>query len=380
MTSLQQRILHLSLIDGIGPVTIAQLLRSNAALDHIYEYSVSDFVTHAGVSVAIAQRMVQGLSDAKDLDRECALLARHHLGIITIADEIYPASLRAIHAPPAILYVHGSLDALGTAMLAMVGSRNADRYGERIVDTFIPALVSEGYTMVSGGARGIDAMVHEVTVQSQGTTIAVLGSGLLRPYPRTHTRLFDRIVSQGGLLLSPFRLEQSALPGNFPARNRIIAGLSRGCVVVQAALKSGARITAQYALEQGREVFAVPGPIESELSAGCHALIQEGARLTTCAQDIIQELETGSHRVHIYEQQEPIVREQQSKVRLAQKIEAKAEIEPESHPIIQWCQAPISTDELLIKTGLTMHELHHELFELQLEGRIFQNGAGLWEI
>ena len=291
----KQTLLHLSLIDGIGPVTIKKLLQekpSNFELSDLYTLTTADIMQQFGVSQKVAQKMYSGLQDAAKLNRELELLEKHQIDFTAAGFEDYPSLLAEIYAPPPVLYFKGNLTSDDTKTIAVIGSRKAHRYAEQIITQFVPQLVNQGWTIVSGGAIGADSMAHRQTVKSGGKTVVVLGSGLLNPYPASNKRLFDSILQTGGALVSSFPIETHAKPGNFPARNRIIAGLSRGCLVVQAAQKSGARITAQFALEQGREVFAVPGPIDDELSLGCHGLIQQGAKLTGLVEDIFAELDS----------------------------------------------------------------------------------------
>ncbi len=221
---------------------------------------------------------------------EQELLIKHNIRRITASDVEYPSYLKEIHCPPPQLYVQGELLNSYTKLIAVVGSRKADSYGERVIASLVPELVAHGWAIVSGGALGADSFAHKATLQARGRTIVILGSGLLMPYPSSNRKLFSSIVDQGGSLVSSFSLDTPAYPSNFPARNRIISGMSRGVIVAQAAEKSGARITAHLALEQGREVFAIPGPIDHALSIGCNRLIQQGAKLVQTIDDIFTEL------------------------------------------------------------------------------------------
>jgi len=209
------------------------------------------------------------------------------VGAVFILDKEYPALLKQIHLPPIILYCRGAK--LSNNNFSIVGSRKGSIYAENVCKHIIPKLIDQ-YTIISGGALGVDSMAHKEAIKSGGRTVAVLGSGFLQPYPRENIDLFRAIVDNGGTVISPFNLKMEPLKGNFPARNRIIAGMSVGTLVVQAAVKSGAHITAAFALEQGREVFAVPGSIFEEISLGCHSLIQQGAKLVSCPEDILEEI------------------------------------------------------------------------------------------
>jgi DNA processing protein len=201
----------------------------------------------------------------------------------------YPASLKKINDPPIVLYVKGEVRPADSLAIAVVGSRQASYYGKRQSESLSFALAQIGITVVSGLARGIDAFAHEGAMKAHGRTIAVVGSGLADPYPRENRALADRIA-QCGAVVSEFPLDFPVRAENFPRRNRIIAGLSLGVVVVEAALRSGSLITARWAAEQGKDVFAVPGNVDSPSSRGCHQLLKDGAKLVEDVGDILEEL------------------------------------------------------------------------------------------
>jgi len=376
----KETILHLSLIDGIGPVTIKKLLQKKAKdflLSNLYTLSSTDIAHRFFVSQKIAQKIATGLQDKTKLQQELALIEKHQINWTALGSETYPHLLAEIYAPPPVLYWRGSLQPDNTKTIAIVGSRKAHRYAEQVITQFVPQLVADGWTIVSGGAIGADSMAHRQTVQANGKTVVVLGSGLLNPYPASNRQLFDSVLQEGGALVSSFALQTEAMPGNFPARNRVIAGLSRGCLVVQAAHKSGARITAQYALEQGREVFAVPGMVGDPLSLGCHALIQEGAKLTGSVEDILNELASPIEKKRI---QTPIFEQKENNVS-QKKVVARGKplLEGVQGQVWEVCSEACSVDDLSFKVGLEPHQLHALLFEMQLAGHIQQNYAGLWE-
>jgi DNA processing protein len=362
-------ILHLSLIDRVGPATIQTLVQkkpTSCSWPDLYQASQSDLITLFGLSSTIAQKVYSGLKDEALLEKELALIERHAVKVITLDDQTYPELLSYIYAPPAVLYMRGA-DFDTQRCLAVVGSRKANYYGQRIINQLVPELVTYGFTIVSGGALGADSMAHKATIAAGGKTVVVLGSGLLEPYPHTNKGLFDSVVSHGGAILSSFPLQTEAIPGNFPARNRIVAGLSKGCIVVQAAERSGASITANYALDQGREVFAVPGPIDDELSVGCHTLIQQGATLLSKPQDILNAFNytyPASPQTNIPVQQNLTVSVPEHNDTISR--------------IIQSCRIPCAIDELVVKTGLDLTEIQDILFNLQLEGKVEQDFSGMW--
>jgi DNA processing protein len=210
--------------------------------------------------------------------------------IISCDCAAYPAWLREIPAAPLLLFVEGNVNLLHEPQIAMVGTRNPTQGGRTAATMLTRELVAAGLVITSGLALGIDITCHQTALQSQGRTVAVLGSGLMRCYPKCHQRIAQEIVQHEGALVSEFWPDEPPKAENFPRRNRIISGLSLGTVVVEAAAKSGSLITARYALEQGREVFAVPGAIHNPVAEGCLHLIQQGAKLVCTAADILEEI------------------------------------------------------------------------------------------
>ncbi len=391
-----QVILHLSLINGIGPGTI-QLIRELKPADmrwhELYRLSSRELRELFHLGPVGAQNLALGLSDEKLLLHELVLIEKHGFNLTTIIDPEYPQQLSHIHMPPPILYVQGASLSTFNKCLAVIGSREADRYGKQVIESLVPPLIEYGWSIVSGGALGADAMAHAATLKAGGKTIAVLGSGLLHPSPTRNLDLFDQMLASDGALLSIFPLSMQSRPENFPVRNRVIAGLSRGVIVAQAARKSGTRITAQYALEQGRDVFAVPGLIDHPLSEGCHALIQEGAKLISRVEDVLEEydvlISTASDAAGIehkelqqdlFKTTEPVGRKTINQaVQIEVSITASKKKKDEANPIVSLCRAPISLDDLMRETNLSYGELQTILFNMQLDGLIKQNFAGLWE-
>lgn len=347
-------LLHLSLISGLGPAKLEALIAqlTSDQLKNLYSFSITDFQSY-GFTVDKAQVIVEGLKDTRLLEQELQLLKQHDISWLTLLDQDYPALLKEIHLPPPILYVQGSTD-FQEQSLAFVGSRATSGYGKKVVQTLVPDLVAQNWTIVSGGAYGIDTIAHQAAVDAGGKTVAVLGSGLLQKYPADNKKLFEAILANNGSIVSSFPLMMQPLPHNFPARNRIISGLSQGSVIVRAAQKSGALITAHYALQQGRRVFAVPGLIDDPLSAGCHDLLRKGAILVDSANAIFEEFGQKDQKT----EQQPLVF---------------------ADPLVVLCQQPKTVDELLILTDLTENKLNDRLFELQLEGKLQQNFIGLWQ-
>ena len=220
-------------------------------------------------------------------------LERNNCHLVTYNSQFYPPLLSQISSPPLVLFVEGQPDLLSSPQLAMVGSRHFTHYGEQYAQVFAGGLVSSGFTVTSGLALGIDGISHKATLDAEGKTVAVLGSGLMNRYPPHHSALADRILEQGGALVSEHLVTMPPVAANFPRRNRIISGLSAGVLVVEATLRSGSLITARYALEQGREIFALPGPLGSQTSEGTHWLIRQGAYLVTEPNDIAEHIGSG---------------------------------------------------------------------------------------
>lgn len=228
-----------------------------------------------------------------DIDIEFKWLEQPNHHVMTILDEAYPSLLREISSPPLLLYIKGDLSILKKPQIAIVGSRNPTPMGYKTAKEFASFLAGQGLVITSGLAMGIDAASHEGALIN-GKTVAVLGTGIDQTYPKRNNNLADSIVAQGALV-SEFPLSTAPCQFNFPRRNRIISGLSLGVLVVEAALRSGSLITAKFALEQNREVFAIPGSIHNPLSKGCHYLIKSGAKLVENAEDILIELQETAH-------------------------------------------------------------------------------------
>ena len=274
-------------VPGIGNLLAKRLLDLFETPQNIFQASAEKLLQVEGVT----KRHVAALKNHKiprKVSAELDLLARKNYRITTLADPDYPRLLREIPDPPPFLYVSGQLNS-SALKNAVVGSRNATGYGLTTTKNLCADLASLGITIVSGMARGIDTAAHEGALAGGGETIAVLGSGLERIYPAENTKLFHRI-SENGAVVSEFELLTEPEGHNFPRRNRIISGMSSGTVVVEATKKSGSLITARLAAEQNREVFAVPGSIQSFKSTGTHTLIKQGAKLVEHAQDIVEEL------------------------------------------------------------------------------------------
>lgn len=277
----------LKAVHGVGNITFRKLISSFETPEAVLGASSLELSQKAGISETLALRIKEA-KIGQEILKEIELAEKSGIRIITFNDDIYPSALKEIADPPPYIYVYGNLlpDA---SRLAIVGSRNATFYGIEAANSLAKNLASQGIEIVSGMARGIDTSAHEGALSGNGRTIAVLGSGLKRIYPPENQKLFQKIA-ENGAVISEFPLAEGPDAKNFPKRNRIICGISSGVVVVEAGEKSGSLITARLAAEQGREVFAVPGSINSSRSSGTHALLKQGARLVTDIDDILDEL------------------------------------------------------------------------------------------
>jgi DNA processing protein len=286
----QDYLLGLSLFRGIGYKTVQKIKRQFRSLRAFWQAN-SSVLYSSGLPYNLVQRFLifrqktDLLSHKLRLEKELAKVA-------TFEDNSYPKQLKNIASPPLVLYYKGALPALNEPCLAVVGSRKPTAYGREVTEKFVSQLASLGFCIVSGLARGIDSVAHRAVLRGGGRTVAVLGSGLDIIYPPEHRGLAEEIIKSGGVVISEYPLGQKPSRAQFPARNRIISGLSLGVLITEGASRSGTKHTASFSAEQGREVFCVPGPISSPLSAGPADLIKVGAKLTTSVNDILEELQS----------------------------------------------------------------------------------------
>jgi len=284
--------LALHLIPGMGPVTCHKFVAHFGSPDMIFSAGINDLSSISRLRPeSLAALTDRGRQNLKALaNDEIEKAAAKHISIIAYDDPLYPPLLKNIHDPPVVLYLRGNPAVLNCQGVGMVGSRAATHYGKSIAEQLASSLVRKDFTIISGMALGIDGAAHKGAMAAEGRTIAVLGCGIDIIYPPGNHKLYQDIVASGAVV-SEYPL--GTMPENFrfPARNRIISGLSLGVVVVEAANRSGSLITARHALEQGREVFAVPGRIDSVKSAGTHTLLQQGAKLVHSVNDIVEEFQ-----------------------------------------------------------------------------------------
>ncbi|MBU1102025.1 MAG: DNA-processing protein DprA [Bacteroidetes bacterium] len=284
-------------IEGIGPAKLLSLLRHFHNFESIFEKSISHLSEVNSFNTILSKRIMEAKENRENfltnLSRDLEILQKLKARIITYWDDDYPELLRNIYFPPLILYVIGDLFNKDDLTLAVVGTRNPTEYGKLQADKFATDLSEKGLTIVSGLARGIDSIAHTAALNAGGRTIAVIGSGLDVIYPPENKKLFNRI-SESGCIISEFQLGTQPDAPNFPKRNRIIAGLSKGTLIIETKVSGGAVQTAAHSLSQNREVFAVPGQLGVPQSEGTNLLIQRGeAKLVSCAQDILDEFNYG---------------------------------------------------------------------------------------
>lgn len=280
--------LMLSMIPGVGPLLRKELLDRFGSAERILSAGPSELreVPRLGPKLC---RAITTAKETIDVDSEIERCRQHEISLVSQGQNGFPDALNEIPDPPAILYMRGQLLRQDELAVAIVGTRHATQYGRQQARRLASSLARAGITIVSGLARGIDTEAHQATLEAGGRTIAVLGSGLLNIYPSENKALAEQVV-QNGALLSEYSTTAKPLRGSFPRRNRIVTGLCQGVIVVEAGDRSGALISARLSMEQGRDVFAVPGRVDSRTSRGCHRLIRDGAKLVETADDVLEEL------------------------------------------------------------------------------------------
>lgn len=333
---------------NFGPKKVSKVISKFGDIDEVFKASPAGlrdvFPESKDIEKILSSR------NSKVLDKELELIEKEKIDCLDIFDKDYPLLLKEIANPPLVLYIKGRREVLNKASFAIVGTRIPTIYGSAIAQEYAYKLSSLGLVIVSGLARGIDTAAHKGAVKG-GETVAVLGGGLLNLYPKENKKLSEAVI-QRGALVSEFPLFAAPIRENFPRRNRIVSGLSKGVLVVEAALKSGARITAHLAAEQNREVFAIPGSIDSPLSRGTHTLIKEGAKLVDSLEDILEEL---SLKLEEGSQEKP-------KPRLG--VDEKKVFDTLG------LREGLSLEEVFIQCGLGRQEFNKTVLGLQLKGII----------
>ncbi len=337
-------LLALALVPGLGPLTIQKIINALDDPKDIWELSPGD-----QKALGLRKPLPPFEETLKRAEKEIKALERLGASYVTFWDEDYPLLLKEIATPPPVIFYCGSLPQ-GRDLLSVVGSRSASSYGLSVTKEWVSIFVQNGLGIISGLAMGVDGAAHRAALKGGGLTYAVLGCGLDIDYPAAHRHLRRKILAAKGGLLTEFPLGTEPRAGNFPVRNRIISGLSKVVLVVEASLKSGSLITARLAAEQGREVFAVPGPVYSLRSQGCHQLIREGANLADKPEDVLSVFGV-----------KPKSFSPPSELTLG----------PEEAKVLEHLSgSPLSIDEIVYLSGLSTVEVARILTELELEGLV----------
>jgi DNA processing protein len=349
-----------SAIPGVGTATFNFLLRRFKTLKYFWD-SPDEEIRKLKIDV----RAREGIIDfRKKVDPKVYLAAVYEKGIkvLSLADRDYPANLRSISDAPPVIYFRGTLLASDDLAIAVVGARHATVYGRQVTEKLVSSLVMNRLVIVSGLARGIDSIAHRAALAAGGRTIAVLGSGVDTIYPPENRELAEKIT-QNGALVSEFPLGFPSVPSNFPARNRIISGLSLGVLVTEAAIDSGSMITAGQAAEQGREVFAVPGPIIGKMSEGTNNLIKEGVHPATEAEDILGILNIERKQQRLHAQDSPLHRpDDKVQARILEMLGGQAK----------------HVDIIAREVDMPIEKVSSALSLMELSGFVKNYGAGMW--
>ena len=354
---------------GVGSTIFIRLLKHFGSVDAVLGASAYALAKVDGIGSMTAEQICRG-RDSFDADKEIELAQKLGIWIINFEDERYPAALKKIYDPPPVLYIKGTLIKSDSLAVAIVGSRGCSHYGSEQASRFAHLLAGAGFTIVSGMARGIDSAAHTGALSADGRTIAVQGCGLAKIFPPENKQLFEKI-SQSGACISELPLEYEPLAENFPPRNRIIAGLSLAVIVVEAMPRSGALITAKSALENSREVMAVPGRVDSPLSRGPHSLIKQGAKLVESVEDVIETLEflQKDFAEFVSLSAEQSVKDAQMPLFDVSQLNL-TEIERKIFDCLD--SEPVHVEEIISITGLAAGKVNASLVSLRLKGVVKQ--------
>ncbi|MGD1214427.1 MAG: DNA-processing protein DprA [Terriglobales bacterium] len=359
--------LALALTPGLGPTRIRKLIEHYGTAERVFHASLTELEA-TGMRAVSAQSVATGKS-LELAQQECVGAAEAGAKIISLSDPEYPSRLKEIYDPPVILFVKGSVEVMAQPGIAMVGTRHPTPYGSGMAERLSTDLAVRGLVIISGLARGIDTASHRGAVAGKGKTVAVLGTGIDVMYPRENTRLAEQIVALGGALITEFPVGTSPAPQNFPIRNRIISGMSVGVLVVEAAEYSGTRITSRCALEQNRDVYAVPGNVTNKNSWGPNTLIKQGAKLVATWEDVWEELPIDVQVALGSMQNESPEPETAS-------LFPDEVTSPHEKKILKLLKADESThiDQLveLLENEMSSSEIFAALFELELNGKVRQ--------
>jgi len=359
---------NLKRVPGIGNLLFKRLLDRFSSPRLVFEASRDELMAVEGITPRLASAVADRRRTPHRIEAELEAVFKSGCRVLTLNDRTYPRLLREIPDPPPCLYVRGELEPAMNAV-AVVGSRNATIYGKAVARRLCADLATCRMTVVSGMALGIDTCAHKGALQAGGKTVAVLGTGLNRIYPAENGKL-SAAIAENGAVISELSLDAGPEARHFPARNRIISGMALGTLVVEATLKSGSLITARLSAEQNREVFAVPGSIDSFKSTGTHALIKQGAKLVENARDILEELPPGSYRQPGANDRRP-----------GSKPPIPPDLTPMDSKIVSALDFyPVHIDELVRKLSLDPGELAAALLQLELKGVVSQTPGSLFSL
>ncbi len=359
----ERDLIALHLVTGVGPRLTAALLEHFGSASAVLNASAAELMEIPYLGAKVAESLTRALANP-NVAKECAEIDKHGVHLRVLGRPDYPANLATIDDAPHLLFVKGTLDTHDEKAIAVVGSRACTSYGKKLAERLAGDLARAGWTIVSGLARGIDACAHRGALQANGRTLAVLAGGLSGIYPPEHAELAAEVASRGALITESCMLMEP-MATLFPARNRIISGLSRAVVVIEAAEKSGALITARLAAEQGRQVFAVPGPVDSAASAGTLQLLRKGATLVRHADDILEDMR---ELPSLVEEQTPL-------------FPAEAQMPTGLDDLQQKIWTALAerrmVDDLTVELALPIHELTRQLMTLELK-KVIRRLPGNW--
>lgn len=353
-----------SLVSGIGPARLKLLIDYFGTAKAAWE-APETVLSKVGLPKDALEQLLF-LKQKLNLDQYVQNLDKRGVKVITINNPHYPKLLGVIPNPPNVLYLKANLspeqfnNLASEKIIGVVGTRKITSYGREVTTNLVTGLVAAGYTIVSGMALGVDGVAHQAALNCKGKTIAVLGAGVDVIYPREHINLYHNIIDQGGAIVSEVAPEKTVIRGVFPARNRIISGLSQAVLVTEGAIDSGSLITARAALDQGREVFAVPGPINSQMAEGTNYLLKQGAKLVTGVEDILEELGDMSNRTNM--------------TNMTNTVRPKGETPEEQKVLDLLMREALEFDELAAKSQLSVGQLTPILTNLELQGKIRASG------
>ena len=361
--------------DGVGPTTFSKLIKHFGSADRALDASVSELAKIDGIGYKTAEQIAV-TRDKFDTTHELELAEKLGIWIINLQDKRYPPVLKQIYDPPPVLYIKGNLSRRDNLAISIVGTRRCSLYGQEQASRLAHFLGSAGFTIISGMARGIDTAAHQGALAAKGRTIAVQGCGLANIFPPENKRLFQ-LIAESGACISELPLEYEPLSENFPPRNRIIAGLSLGTIIIEAPLRSGALITARAALENNREVMAVPGKIDSPLSRGAHQLIKQGAKLVESIEDVMEALGYVGEQLRTHVSAAAAAASEKVETPLFDVSQFNLS-DSEKTIYDSLSKEPLHVDQIIAETNLPPGSINAGLISLRLKGLIKQLPGNLF--